>query len=107
MSERGSFVTQYIYCDKCLEAAIKVLISSKKELASTLIPNWSKLEGGNLPIIAGKIGGSYAGEELIDFETNYIQELEKSICHPLRIAVICDSADERIFNVFPNGDRNG
>ncbi len=99
MSERGSFVTQYIYCNKCLEAAKAVLLDRRKYLCSTELPGWNET-GDTLPIIAGKIGGLYSGEELDTFEFELNEELSPRICHPLRIAVLADQG-ERIFTVMP------
>jgi hypothetical protein len=93
MSERGSFVTEYIYCDKCFHEVKKVLFSRDKFLCSTVIPSWCKQR---LPIVAGKIGGLYAGEELVDMEMKFIPAIEENICHDVRIAVLAESG-ERIF----------
>jgi len=103
MSERGSFVTEYIYCPKCFEAAKGVLLARDKYLCSIAIPHWdefSRNEGPELPIIAGKIGGLGEGEELITFEFDINEKLSEVLCHPMRIAVLADS-DERFFIVVP------
>ncbi len=92
MSERGSFVTQYIYCPDCFEAAKKILLGDGKYLDSTVIKD--------KPIIAGKIGGLYGGDEFTTF-IGIIPDLEKTICHNLRIAVLSDSDGERIFILNP------
>jgi hypothetical protein len=63
MSGKGSFVTEYIGCDKCLKAAKGALLARGKHLCSTELPGRDST-GRALPIIAGKIGGLYAGEEL-------------------------------------------
>jgi hypothetical protein len=98
MSERGSFCTQYVYCDKCFEAAKSVLLGQEKYLCSLVIPSW---EGGDkhLPIIAGKLGGLHAGEEIESME-KLAAELARRICHPLKIAVLADHG-ERIFKIEP------
>jgi hypothetical protein len=93
MSERGSFITEYIYCDKCFDVVKKVLLSRDKFLCSTVIPSWCEQ---HLPIVAGKIGGLYAGEELVDMEMKFIPAMEENICHDVRIAVLAESG-ERIF----------
>jgi hypothetical protein len=93
MSERGSFTTEYIYCDRCFNIVKKVLLKRDKFLCSTIIPSWCKQR---LPIVAGKIGGLYAGEELNDMELEYIPELEKRLCHEVRIAVLAENG-ERLF----------
>lgn len=82
MSERGSFVTEYIYCDHCFEAAKAALLQSNNELCATVVPSWEG-EGQTLPIIAGKVGASYAHGE-----PNVIANLKMQLCHPLRIAII-------------------
>lgn len=100
MSERGAFVTEYIGCGPCLTAANGVLLDRSKSLCSTELPTW--FDGGPpLPIIAGKIGGVYPGQELDTFEDELNEQLAKVICHPLRIAVLAEEG-ERIFTVMPN-----
>ena len=85
MSERGSFCTEYIYCDKCFEACKQVLLNNTKWLNS--------LQIHDLPIIACKIGGLYSGEELIDMENEYISAIQELMCdkHKIRIRVHSDS----------------
>ena len=101
MSERGSFVTEFIHCNKCLDGIRKVLIGDRKYLKSIEIPHWGR---GNekLPIIAGKIGGLYGGEELHSFEFEFIPKIKKLICHEIRIAVLAETG-ERIFRITPQG----
>lgn len=100
MSERGSFVTEYIHCDHCLAAVREVLISDHKFLCSQPIISWSETTPSDLPVIAGKVGGLYQGEELNYFELEIIPELSKRVCHSLRIAVLAE-VGERIFTVEP------
>lgn len=104
MSQRGSFVTEYIYCDKCFEAAKKVLIADDKYLAATTISPWTGSSDKELPIIAGKIGGIYSGEEFVIFEKELLLELSKVICHPLRIAVLAEDG-EKIYTVSSQSGR--
>jgi len=99
MSERGSFVTEYFYCDKCFQKAKDILLGNEKYLCSRVIDSWTK--GETLPIIAGKIGGSYPGEELHIFELGLTEKLSKAICHPIRIAVLAECG-QKIFTVEPN-----
>ncbi len=101
MSERGSFVTQYINCDKCFCAAKGILLHQEKYLCSVAIPHWNAAnEGPELPIIAGKVGGLYRGEELDTFEDDLVLQLESVLCHPMRIAVLAECG-ERIFTASP------
>lgn len=92
MSERGSFVTEYIHCDYCFEKAKMVLLLHKtKALCATAIPSWEG-EGKTLPIIAGKLGGSYNYEILSDFKELVHRELCPLICHDIHFAVITDES---------------
>jgi hypothetical protein len=100
MSDRGSFVTEYIRCHKCLKAAKFVLLRREKYLCSSEIPGWDST-GEPLPIIAGKVGGVYVGEELDVFAKDLNKLLSKILCHSLRIAVLAESG-ERIFTVTPD-----
>ena len=100
MSERGSFVTEFINCKHCLDAAEKILCSNDKYLHGIRVSSWNKTMGA-LPIIAGKIGGMSPGGELTAFEVVIKPLLESAICHRLRVAVIADDGEE-IFVVYPN-----
>lgn len=93
MSERGSFVTQYIYCADCLAVASRALGvgSSDKFLTATLIPSWEG-PGMTLPIVAGKIGATSNGGE-IDYMEEIIDDMEPFLCHPVHIAVIPDHGE--------------
>lgn len=84
MSERGSFVTEYIYCDKCFNACKEVLCGNDKYLLTRQI--------AELPIIAGKIGGMYANEEIVDMEHEYIPQIQEKMCPDckIRIAVMAE-----------------
>jgi len=105
MSERGSFVTEYIYCGKCLEVAKSVLLKNEKYLRGIVVPMWGE-NPGELPIIAGKIGGMYSGEELDIFEVEIAPALADVLCHPMRIAVLAEIG-EQIFTVTPNASLSG
>ena len=104
MSERGSFVTEYMYCEGCLEKMKRVLLKDSKYLKGVQIEGWlSGLEYESwwrkllrvrrrvkaLPIIAGKVGGLYLGDE-IDMFMNGLFDEENAPCHPVRISVITD-----------------
>ena len=95
MSERGSFVTEYVYCDKCFEH-LKILLSDEKYLKSTQIEGWTGLKH-DLPIIAGKIGGLYDQEE-IDSMRDMLNEIEDKLCHEIRVCVLAEGG-EKIFKV--------
>jgi hypothetical protein len=101
MSERGSFVTEYIYCSKCFEAAKSVLLGREKYLCSTIIPQWDK-SGTEIPVIAGKCGAGWSGGELSLFEDELGPELEALICCEVRIAVLAENGNA-IFKFKPGG----
>lgn len=101
MSERGSFCTEYIYCDRCFQAVKEVLVQDGKFLKGVVIPGW---EGGApLPIVAGKMGGLSPGEEIWDFEMHAGQEIAEAICHPVRVAILADDGEEEVFLLQPGG----
>jgi len=85
MSNRGSFVTEYIYCDQCFESAKAVLLKRDKGLCSVIVPHWSS-DLFETPIIAGKIGSMHS--EADEMEQEICPELAKVICHTMRIAVL-------------------
>lgn len=99
MSERGSFVTEFVYCDKCLEVLRDVLCTQQdKYLVAGQLPSWEP--GKLLPIIAGKIGGLYPGSEIHEFEIRL--DFDR-LCHDVRIAVLAEHG-EQIFKFGPNDD---
>lgn len=95
MSERGSFCTEYVDCRECFKVLREVLESNDKFLKGVVIPSWgtSAIE---LPIIAGKIGGHYAGEELDFMRFELAPKFQDRLCHPVRIAVIPESGEAQI-----------
>ena len=99
MSDRGSFVTDYIYCDKCFSAVKRVLLKSQKHLCSTTVPHLDP-QRKEFPIVAGKISGLFPGEEIVTMETELLPEIEKSICHKVRIAVLAEKGS-MIFTAIP------
>ena len=99
MSERGSFMTDYIYCSQCLKALKLILCEKTKSLCGSQLPSWQT--GKRLPIIAGKIGGSYFGEEIHIFESELIPKIKSIICHHVRIVVFADNGDAKIFTLEP------
>lgn len=103
MSERGSFVTQYIYCGKCLEVLKHYLLKNDKYLCSQIIKTWEKDGEEELLIIAGKIGGLYIGEESEGFWADIGVDIARKICHTVRVAVITEhEGSEKIFIIEPS-----
>lgn len=100
MSERGSFVTQFIYCDKCFDECRKVFVKNDKYLKGVVIPSWQ--EGQTLPIIAGKIGGLGPGEELIEMQYTIKPKLDETLCHKIRISIMPDNGQDTIIVCGPH-----
>ena len=97
MSERGSFVTQYIYCKDCLGTLVKALCATSGKFFSPLqLPGYhgdnSQKPGqasnyeAPMPIIAGKIGALGHGDdsELVD------RLRDVTVCCDVHFAVILD-----------------
>jgi len=97
MSERGSFVTEYCYCKKCFAGLKKILLSTDKYLCSAVPDSWCDQD---IPVIGGKVGGVYYGEELHAIEARR-EEIESALCtgHTIDIAVLCDGG-QREFLTF-------
>ena len=107
VSERGSFVTEYIYCARCLASVEAVLCGERqKYLCAQRLLSWEKpwddTTHKSLPIIAGKVGGLYGGEELHVFEFSLIPALSKLVCHRVAVAVLSDSGHHAIFVADPS-----
>jgi len=102
MSERGSFVTEYIYCQQCFDACREVLCENEKYLKGVVIPSWTG--EGNLPIIAGKIGGTSMGEEFIIMKYELIPEIQEKMCADcnIRIAVLSDACGTLVYRFNKN-----
>ena len=100
MSERSSFVTERIYCKKCLDKMKEALLVNHRYLDSIQVPA-GDAAGGHHPIIAGYIGGLGPGDEiqlLMD-----IFNRETAPCHPVRLCILEDCGDSNIWVVMPNG----
>ena len=102
MSQRGSFVTEYIYCDRCFQVAKDVLLRDKHR-CSVVVPHWNqKHEGPEIPIIAGMVSGSWS--EADELEIDIGESLAKVICHPMRIAVLNEGTEPaRTLVIQPGG----
>jgi len=100
MSERGSFVTSYIYCPKCLAVLKDLFVQRTKILCSTLIPTWDDNSDSPLPIIAGKVGASAEGGEIYFIE-DIAHDAVLRICCEVRITVLCDSGITALLTLDP------
>lgn len=94
MSERGSFVTSFVYCARCLEAVKSALERHGLE--------WVPVAGAEgRGVIAGYIRAFYQGEELHIFEPIICELMETTRCH-FSIAVVGESASQ-IFDIKGEG----
>ena len=99
MSDRGSFVTEFIYCERCLDHAKRILIQEKrhsKNYYATQLHYGQFFYKTPIPIIAGKVTGLYAGEEIDVVAGEFADMLRAVICCTLRIAVLAESGEEII-----------
>jgi hypothetical protein len=89
MSERGSFVTGYLFCKQCEQILFEALCTEPdKFLCAARVPAWPESGMTVLPIIAGKVGGLYTVDdsELM----NRLQHV--SVCHEVHFAVLLDGS---------------
>ena len=95
MSDRGSFVTEYIYCHECSKKIIQILTSRGVRFETV---------GETSSIIAGFLGSTYSGGELIEFQYGEERLFDKdnAPCHPVRFAVLAEQG-QRIFIVGKDG----
>jgi len=100
MSERGSYVTQFMYRDEEERRRIRVALGN-----AALNPESVMDVGGDNKILAGfyRVLPGYPGEELVDFEYEVAPRLAKELSKPLRVAVLCDEKKGAIFCVYPDG----
>lgn len=106
MSERGSYITNWFYCDICEELTRKSIQKIFKDFKkdgffaarkNTIV----KIKGQ--PIYAGRISGGGATDEIFIFK-EIANEISKKICddHTIRIAVLCDSQRDALFSIQKN-----
>ncbi len=100
MSARGSFITELIYCKKCFKAMSEVFLRNDGEHMKIV---FLAVAEERMPIIAGKTGGTDPGDVYIEFDVWYAPNIQKVICHPVRIAVLSDGRGERIYFIGPVG----
>lgn len=100
MSERGSFVSEYVGCTKCADAVRKAVADHVPFNGKFLTAQMIESDGGvsingetrsSFPIVAGKVGGSYS----LDIETleEFIDTIEN--CHDIGFVVYQDSLASR------------
>ena len=106
MSERGSYVTQYMYRHESERARIKAALEEALKLQEPILVNVPPVDVcGDNKIIAGyyRLLPGSSGEELVDFQYEVGPRLAKELSKPLRVAVLCDEKEGAIFCVYPDG----
>lgn len=104
MSERSSFVTEYVYCGGCLNKLKAVLLKEERYLIGAQIPIWDAdyNEVEHLPIIAGKIGSTGPLGEAVTLQNLF--NSNNAPCHSIRICILHDCGDSNTFIVSPDGN---
>jgi hypothetical protein len=115
MSQRGSFVTEYLDCRQCYESCREILCAKEKYLYGVEVCPGTE-EGMAAPIIAGKIGGLYGTEEIIAMETEIGPRISGAIAgrpecegHTVRVAVLAEAghpphvSDSAVFLISASG----
>lgn len=100
MSERSSFVTEFIYCNRCLEKLKTALVKQEKYLAGVQIPI-AGMDGCFTRIIAGKIGSLGPMEEVMTLMDAFNKD--NAPCHPIRICVLHDDGNSVVYVIGPDG----
>jgi hypothetical protein len=93
MSERATYITNYIFCRKCLT-----------ELESVLPLNQRWKDSHDFGYISGILKAYYPGEEYQLFEETYLDELIlRNLCHEIQIALIPEDSNPTIYLLNNNG----
>jgi hypothetical protein len=103
MSERGSFVTEFIYCSECQEVVRNAF--QRAEQGKWFTANQVMMGLYPRPIFAGCIGESWPGGEVFAFETEVLPLLA-DVCHPVRIVVLPETGDAVTFTAEPQTREN-
>src|SRR6186713_2299273 len=96
MSERGSFVSEYIYCKKCFSAVFDVLKNDKSGHID------SPMRVGSFPIVAGKLSGMAHADALYNFNDFVLPKISDAICHDVKIALFPEGHSGVILTIKPS-----
>jgi hypothetical protein len=86
MSERSSFVTEYIYCKECFEKLKPILCQSDKYLTGRQIDE--------VRVIAGKVGSLGPG---LEWESIHQELKDIDLCCDIRFVIIGDNGQVYMF----------
>jgi hypothetical protein len=99
MSERWSFCSEYIYCEKCAAACKEAALRQAR-------PGGLATLGMVESIICGFGGTLSAAESRVCMEM-LRDELDGKICHPVRWVALYDDDTQEFFRIRPKQDCTG
>lgn len=97
MSQRGTFVAEYIRCTQRFEAVESLLLVQERQRKDF----YALSLGAPVQIIAGKITAHIAGGEVDVMHYDLGERLSAVICHPLRMVVIPEQGNPTAFVFHP------
>jgi hypothetical protein len=101
MSERGTWMTDFIYCGDTV-TALREYFQAERCPDNKYFTVQELFEHQHCGAFCGRIGGMYPGEELHSME-GLIPEIEQIIKTPIRICVFAEDGSQ-IFEIDPAGD---
>jgi hypothetical protein len=89
MSERGSFVTEYMYCERCF-------LGVGEALRDWYVSHYDKeVQVVAYRAYAGFATSTYSGGENVTFDCDIRRLIEPRICHPVQVAVMSEAIESR------------
>lgn len=101
MSQRGSFVSEYVYCRECFNKLKEVLLDNDKYCTSLVIPS-SFPDDDELTIIAGKVGSTWDGGEVVEIKER-LANIAPDRCHAMTVVVLPEGNPPVIIVVDTDG----
>jgi len=93
MSDRGTYITDFIYCSKCL-----FIVESAFKRQNFNFNGCEKFGLGS-GFCYGRISGLYSGEEIDIFENEILPEIENNLCHKVRICIFPEATDFKVYKI--------
>jgi len=101
MSERGTWMTDFIYCGETV-TALREYFQAERCPDNKYFTVQDLFEHQHCGAFCGRIGGMYPGEELHSME-ELVPEIKQIIKTPIRICVFAEDGSQ-IFEIEPAGD---
>ncbi|MCW1908605.1 MAG: hypothetical protein KIH63_004660 [Candidatus Saccharibacteria bacterium] len=98
MSERGSFITEYMYCHDCRKK-VGELLTDARESGWFLAQPLATMQDDTCSIWGGMMYDTYSGGEIHHWEA-WRNKIEGAICHPLHVAVMSEDDDGKQIMIF-------